>query len=61
MSSEEKAFLDRNQLPLSYLQAANQWFSPLVDNIVNNYKPDNSPQIIGINGCQGSGLNPDIH
>ena len=55
MSSEEKAFLDRNQLPLSYLQAANQWFSPLVDNIVNNYKPDNSPQIIGINGCQGSG------
>ena len=55
MSSEEKAFLDRNQLPLSYLQAANQWFSPLVDNLVNNYKPDNSPQIIGINGCQGSG------
>ena len=55
MSSEEKAFLDRNQLPLSYLQAANQWFSPLADNIVNNYKPDNSPQIIGINGCQGSG------
>jgi D-glycerate 3-kinase len=55
MSSEEKAFLDRNQLPLSYLQAANQWFLPLVDNIVNNYKPDNSPQIIGINGCQGSG------
>ena len=54
-SSEEKAFLDRNQLPLSYLDAANQWFAPLVDSIVNNFKPDNPPQVIGINGCQGSG------
>ena len=55
ISLEEKSFLDRNQLPPSYLDAANQWFAPLVDNIVNNYKPDNSPQVIGINGCQGSG------
>ncbi|MGB1333945.1 MAG: hypothetical protein ACPG57_03485 [Porticoccaceae bacterium] len=55
ISLEEKSFLDRNQLPLSYLDAANQWFAPLVDNIVKNYKPDNSPQVIGINGCQGSG------
>jgi D-glycerate 3-kinase len=55
ISLEEKSFLDRNQLPLAYLDAANQWFAPLVDNIVKNYKPDNSPQIIGINGCQGSG------
>lgn len=55
ISLEEKSFLDRNQLPLSYLDTANQWFAPLVDNIVKNYKPDNSPQVIGINGCQGSG------
>ncbi len=55
ISLEEKSFLDRNQLPLSYLDAANQWFAPLVDSIVNNYKSDNSPQVIGINGCQGSG------
>jgi D-glycerate 3-kinase len=55
ISLEEKSFLDRNQLPLSYLDAANQWFAPLVDNIVKNYKPDYSPQVIGINGCQGSG------
>ena len=55
ISLEEKSFLDRNQLPLSYLDASNQWFAPLVDNIVKNYKPDYSPQVIGINGCQGSG------
>lgn len=55
ISLEEKSFLDRNQLPLSYLDAANQWFAPLVDSIVKNYKSDNSPQVIGINGCQGSG------
>jgi D-glycerate 3-kinase len=55
ISSEEQAFLDRNQLPLAYLEAAKQWFSPLVDNIVNNYTHNKSPQVIGINGCQGSG------
>jgi D-glycerate 3-kinase len=55
ISSEEQAFLDRNQLPLSYLEAANQWFSPLVSSIINNYNQSNPTKIIGINGCQGSG------
>ncbi|MDG1694705.1 MAG: hypothetical protein P8I13_07630 [Porticoccaceae bacterium] len=55
ISTEEQTFLDRNQLPLSYLDIANQWFSPLVNSIVDNFNPDNSPKIIGINGCQGSG------
>lgn len=55
ISSEEQAFLDRNQLPLSYLEAASQWFSPLINSIINNYNPENPTKIIGINGCQGSG------
>jgi D-glycerate 3-kinase len=55
ISYEEQAFLERNQLPLSYLEAANQWFSPIVDSIVHSYNPDKSPKVIGINGCQGSG------
>ena len=55
ISSEEQAFLDRNQLPASYLEAANQWFSPIVNNIIQSYNPSNNAQIIGINGCQGSG------
>ena len=36
-------------------QAANQWFSPIVNNIIQSYNPSNNAQIIGINGCQGSG------
>lgn len=55
ISTEEQTFLDRNQLPPSYLDIANQWFSPLVNSIVDNFNPNNSPKIIGINGCQGSG------
>ena len=55
ISSEQHAFLDRNQLPLSYLEAANKWFTPIVNHIISDYNPSDAPKVIGINGCQGSG------
>ena len=55
IAPEEQEFLDRNQLPASYLKAANQWFTPLVNSLVDNFKPEGPPRVIGINGCQGSG------
>ena len=55
ITSQERAFLDRNQLPSTYLDIANQWFCPLVNGIADNFNPNNAPKIIGINGCQGSG------
>ena len=55
ISSREQEFLNRNQLLPSYLETANQWFDPIVTSIVDEFKPDNPPTIIGINGCQGSG------
>ena len=55
ISSEEQSFLKRNQLPLSYLEAANQWFSPIVDHIIQGFNSNKLPKVIGINGCQGSG------
>lgn len=55
ITSQEQAFLDRNQLPSTYLDIANQWFRPLVNSISDNFNPNNAPKIIGINGCQGSG------
>lgn len=55
ISSEEQSFLERNQLPLSYLEEANQWFSPIVDHIIQGFNSNKSPKVIGINGCQGSG------
>ena len=55
ISSGEQEFLNRNQLLPAYLEAANQWFAPIVKSIVDEFKPSNPPAIIGINGCQGSG------
>jgi D-glycerate 3-kinase len=54
-SAKEKAFLERNQLPTAYMDAAKQWFSPLVDHIVAEYNHNKTSKIVGINGCQGSG------
>jgi D-glycerate 3-kinase len=55
ISAKEQAFLERNQLPPAYLDAAKQWFSPIVDSIVADYNHNKTPRVIGINGCQGSG------
>jgi D-glycerate 3-kinase len=52
MTPAEKQFLQRNQLPDSYLDSANKWFAPLVEDFK---KPGKSAFIIGINGTQGSG------
>jgi D-glycerate 3-kinase len=55
ITSAEQAFLNRNQLPVSYIEHAKRWFYPLVDSLVEDFEHENSPRIIGINGCQGSG------
>ena len=52
MTPAEKQFLQRNQLPDSYLDSANRWFTPLLKAFK---KPDQTTFIIGINGTQGSG------
>lgn len=52
MTPAEKQFLQRNKLPVSYLESANKWFSPLLEDFK---KPGKSAYIIGINGTQGSG------
>ena len=54
-TSVEKQFLQRNQLPDSYLDSANRWFSPLVREIEQLAASAQSTVIIGINGTQGSG------
>jgi D-glycerate 3-kinase len=52
MTPVEKQFLQRNQLPDSYLDSANKWFAPLVAEFKSPQQP---AIIIGINGTQGSG------
>ncbi|MGB1868436.1 MAG: hypothetical protein ACPHLL_04045 [Porticoccaceae bacterium] len=55
MTPATEAFLERNQLPESYLQFAQRWFDPLLDQFAQQYQAQHKPQIWGINGCQGSG------
>ena len=52
MTEAEEQFLLRNQLPDSYLDSAEKWFSRLIE----AYKaPQHPALVIGINGTQGSG------
>lgn len=55
MTPAEQGFLQRKQLPGSYLAIARQWFEPLLTEFNENYHSGQAPQIIGINGSQGSG------
>jgi D-glycerate 3-kinase len=54
MTPATEAFLERNRLPESYLQFAQRWFEPLLDQFAQQ-QAQHQPQIWGINGCQGSG------
>lgn len=48
-------FINRNKLPQAYLQSAQRWFEPLLQQFADRYAIDMSTQIMGINGSQGSG------
>jgi D-glycerate 3-kinase len=65
-----RGFITRNGLPDHYLQQASIWFDPIVETIVEHHlgavkqgdaiegdgiEGDARTQVIGINGCQGSG------
>jgi D-glycerate 3-kinase len=55
MTVAAQVFLQKHNLPDSYLTTAKRWFDPLIDRLVDQYNPDLPPKVIGINGCQGSG------
>ena len=48
-------FIERHKLPQAYLQSAQQWFEPLLQQFADRYAADTTTQILGINGSQGSG------
>jgi len=48
-------FIKRHQLPDSYNQLAQHWFTDLANDIVLHHNSANRPFIVGINGAQGSG------
>jgi len=48
-------FIEAHSLPEVYASVAEDWFFPLVDELVLHQKEANRPLVIGINGAQGSG------
>jgi D-glycerate 3-kinase len=55
MTFAEQKFLQRNQLPDSYLAMAKEWFHPLLADISQRAQVSEGPQVVFINGSQGSG------
>ena len=55
MTFAEQKFLQRNQLPDSYLAMAKEWFHPLLTDISQRAQVSEGPQVVFINGSQGSG------
>ena len=48
-------FLQRHQLGTSYLESAQEWFTPLVRDLAEHQNGANRPVLLALNGCQGSG------
>jgi D-glycerate 3-kinase len=48
-------FLATHQLPSSYAEIAQKWFTPLCEQLLKHQHGANKPFVVGINGCQGSG------
>jgi D-glycerate 3-kinase len=48
-------FVQTHALPKSYIQIAEKYFIPLCHKLAQQSHASNSPLIIGIHGCQGSG------
>ncbi|APD94285.1 kinase [Alteromonas mediterranea] len=48
-------FLTTHQLPSSYVETAQKWFTPLCEQLLKHQEGATKPFIVGINGSQGSG------
>ncbi|QDG35061.1 kinase [Alteromonas mediterranea] len=48
-------FLTTHQLPSSYAETAQKWFTPLCEQLLKHQESATKPFIVGINGSQGSG------
>jgi len=50
-----QGFLTTHQLPSSYAEIAQKWFTPLCDRLIKHQNGAQKPFVVGINGSQGSG------
>jgi D-glycerate 3-kinase len=61
VSSWQRAFLERHNLPLHYLADARKWFTPLVDWLIAHHERAHPYLLLAVNGCQGSGKTTLAH
>jgi len=55
LANWQREFLQRRQLPVSYLDEAVRWFDPLARHLLAAAATHPGPLLVGLNGCQGSG------
>ncbi|MFZ8927942.1 MAG: hypothetical protein ACO2YY_01930 [Pseudohongiellaceae bacterium] len=55
LASLVKTFIEQEQLPDSYLETVQQWFEPMVEELLVRISAHEGTYVVGISGCQGSG------
>lgn len=55
LSQWQEDFLDRHQLPGTYLAHAQKWYSPLAESLAAHQIGADRPILVAVNGSQGSG------
>jgi D-glycerate 3-kinase len=48
-------FIKQHNLPEEFKHTVNKFYQPLAEQIFDQFKKQNQPYFVGINGCQGSG------
>jgi D-glycerate 3-kinase len=51
----QREFLQRHQLGTSFLQTAQEWFTPLAHALAAQQQQARRPMLVALNGCQGCG------
>ena len=55
VSSAIESYIEQENLPRSYLGNAQQWFIPLLDDVLKAVAAHQGTFVLGVSGCQGSG------
>lgn len=48
-------FIEQNKLPQTFYDVALKWFIPIAEQLFKHNDEAQSPLVVGVNGCQGSG------
>jgi D-glycerate 3-kinase len=55
LKSHIESFMAQEKLPAAYLSTVEQWFLPMVEDVLQRIARHQGTYVIGVTGCQGSG------